>query len=107
MGVAKRVPATLAPSSPCRACRRIPTTLLLTTQGAPEIPRFTAAYRVGDKIKGVKGREIGFGSKIGTEQGEGARYPSVAAISYTFEGRQRTTLHLEDRRAEPPARRTR
>ena len=75
--------------------------------GAPEIPRFTAAYRVGDKIKGVKGREIGFGSKIGTEQGEGARYPSVAAISYTFEGRQRTTLHLEDRRAEPPARRTR
>jgi len=74
--------------------------------GAPEIPRLTLAYKLGDKIKGVKGREISFATAIGHEQGEGSRYPSVVGITWSFDGGQRTALHLEDRRAEPPARRS-
>jgi len=75
--------------------------------GAPEIPRFTLAYRLGDKISGVKGREISFETTIGHEQSEGAKYPTVVGITWSFDGGQRTSLHLEDRRAEPPARRSR
>lgn len=75
--------------------------------GSPEIPRFTLAYRLGDKLDRVKGREISFETIIGREQQEGARYPTVVGITWSFDGQQQTTLHLEDRRAEPPSRRSR
>jgi len=75
--------------------------------GSPEIPRFTLAYRLGDKLNKVKGREISFETVIGREQQEGARYPTVVGITWSFDGQQQTTLHLEDRRAEPPSRRSR
>jgi hypothetical protein len=34
-------------------------------------------------------------------------YPCVIGLSFTFEGRQSTTLHLSDRRADPPPKRRR
>jgi len=75
--------------------------------GSPVVPRFTLAYRLGDKLDRVKGREISFETVIGREQQEGARYPTVVGITWSFDGQQQTTLHLEDRRAEPPSRRSR
>jgi len=74
--------------------------------GSATIPRFTLAYQVGDLIDKIEGRGLSLAVTAAADQGEGARYPMVAGISWEFDGRQSTTLHLEDRRAEPAARRS-
>jgi hypothetical protein len=69
--------------------------------GSVTIPRFTAAYSVGDKIVGIDGRGVSLRSNAGSEQGETPIYPSVVAITWDLDGRQSTHLSLSDQRGEP------
>ena len=69
--------------------------------GQATIPYYEPSYQIGDQISTVEGRGINLQANVGTEQGEGARYPVVVGITYQFDGRQSTTLLLSDRRADP------
>lgn len=69
--------------------------------GSVTIPRVTFAYRVGDKVAGIRGRDVDFNATVGLDQGEGATYPTIVAIDWDFEGGQSTTLHLSDERSRP------
>lgn len=69
--------------------------------GSITLPFLTDAYRVGDRVRAIKGREIDLAANIGADQGEAPLYPVVVAVSYSFDGdRQATTLQLSDRRSE-------
>lgn len=70
--------------------------------GPIEIPYTTNAFTVGDQISRVNGRDISFTANLGSEQGEGPRYPYVVSYEWSFSGdRQTTVLQLSDRRGEP------
>lgn len=67
--------------------------------GTLSIPRVTTGVRLGDKVIGIAGREISFGSYLeGME--EGPRYPMCVGIEWGLDGDQSTRLMLADRRAE-------
>ena len=66
-----------------------------------ERARWANRSSIGDQISTVEGRGINLQANVGTEQGEGARYPVVVGITYQFADRQSTTLLLSDRRADP------
>jgi hypothetical protein len=68
--------------------------------GSATIPRFTAAYRIGDKISSIQGRDLSLQTNAGAPTEEGAVFPSVVGISWEFGDRQQTTLYLSDRRGE-------
>lgn len=68
--------------------------------GAFVIPHLTIAYEVGSRISEIKGRNLDLRVNAGVDTGEAPLYPYVVGISYDFEGGQKTTLHLSDRRAE-------
>jgi len=70
--------------------------------GSATIPRLSTAYQVGDKISDVRGREISLRTNLGAETGESPVYPSVTGISWDCDGRQATTLELDDHVAMPP-----
>ncbi len=70
--------------------------------GTVTIPRFTLAYRVGDKLEKIDGRDLSLRTNIGGNQGEAPVYPTIVGIDWEFEGGQRTVLHLSDERARPP-----
>jgi len=68
--------------------------------GTVTIPRFTTAYRIGDRIRMVTGRGIDLRTNLGADQGESPEYPAVVGIDWTMGDQVSTTLHLADRRAE-------
>jgi len=73
-----------------------------TFAGTVTVPYFTDSLNVGDKLKGVVGRDISFEMNAGREQGEAALYPIVIGIADHFEGGQSTSVTLQDYRSEPP-----
>lgn len=73
-----------------------------TFAGSLHVPFFTDSLQIGDKIKGIVGRDIDFAMNAAREQGESATYPVVVGLSWDFDGQQATTVTLQDYRAEPP-----
>lgn len=71
--------------------------------GSATLPYVSRQYALFDQVSHVSGRDLTFRSNLGTEYGEGPRYPSVVKVAWQFAGeRQSTTIHLSDLRAEPP-----
>jgi hypothetical protein len=68
--------------------------------GSVSLPGIALAYDVGDRISLVSGRNISLQTNIGTAQGEAPVYPWIVSLSWDFDGQQRTTINLSDRRAE-------
>jgi hypothetical protein len=68
--------------------------------GSVTIPRFTTAYRIGDKIRSIQGRDLSLRTNAGAPTEEGEVYPAVVAVSWGMEAGQRTTLQLSDHRGE-------
>lgn len=68
--------------------------------GTVSIRRLTTAYRVGDRIRRIAGRDVDLRMSIGAESGESATYPRVVGLSWTFEGGFGTRLQLSDGRGE-------
>jgi hypothetical protein len=69
--------------------------------GSVTIPSLITAYRVGDRIGMINGRNISLQTNLGSGQGEPATYPVIVALSWDFtSGGQATILELADRRAE-------
>ncbi len=66
--------------------------------GSATIPRFTSAYLIGDKIRAIVGRNLSLKTNAGAPAEEGDVFPTVVAITWTFENRQVTTLQLSDHR---------
>jgi hypothetical protein len=66
--------------------------------GSVTIPRFTAAYRVGDRIRAIQGRGLSLRTNAGAPTQEGEVFPAVVGLTWNFEGKQQTTLHLSDER---------
>ncbi len=69
--------------------------------GSVTIPRFTDAYRVGDRIRSIYGRNCSLRSNAGSQTGELPQYPTITSIEYQFEGQQTTTLTLTEHRVNP------
>jgi hypothetical protein len=68
--------------------------------GTAVIPRFTTAYRIGDKIRSIRGRNLSLQTNAGAPLEEGQVFPSVVGISWEFDSKQTTTLQLSDHRGE-------
>ena len=68
--------------------------------GAVTIPRFSDAYRIGDKISSIQGRDLSLRTNAGAPTEEGEVFPSVVGLAWEFEGSQRTILYLSDHRDE-------
>jgi hypothetical protein len=68
--------------------------------GSATIPYFTPAYRVGDKVRSIVGRNLSLQTNAGAPAGEGEVFPSVVAVTWDFDGGQSTTLQLSDHRGE-------
>ena len=61
------------------------------------IPRLSLAYKVGDRIRKIIGREIDFRSNGGASAKESPRYPTVVGVTFDFSAnKQTTTLELSD-----------
>jgi hypothetical protein len=70
--------------------------------GSATIPFITDYYQIGDRVKIVQGRNASLQINVGSSAGESPTYPWVTAFSWVLEhDRQKTTLQLSDRRAEP------
>lgn len=83
----------------CEARRR--THELARFAGTATIPRFTAAYRVGDRIRAVVGRDLDLRTNTGAGGDEAPIYPAIVGIDWRLSGdKQMTVLQLSDRRAE-------
>ena len=68
--------------------------------GSVTIPSLITAFRVGDQVGRINGRDISFQTNIGAGQGESPVYPVIVALTWEFTGeRQATVLELADRRA--------
>jgi hypothetical protein len=67
--------------------------------GALSVPRFTAAYRPGDKVRQVRGRgaEFAVGGGMG---GNSKVYPTAVGVLWEFDPGQSTTILVDDSRAE-------
>ena len=63
------------------------------------IPRFTQAYRIGDRIRSIRGRDLSLQTNAGAPTEEGEVYPAVVGLTWDFEGDQRTVLQLSDQRS--------
>ena len=68
--------------------------------GSATIPRFSSAYRVGDKVRSIVGRNLSLRTNAGAPAGEGAVFPAIVAVTWNFDGGQHTTLQLSDHRGE-------
>ncbi|WZO98172.1 hypothetical protein EP7_005228 [Isosphaeraceae bacterium EP7] len=62
------------------------------------IPYFTRAYRVGDRIRSIRGRELSLKTNAGAPADEGDSYPMVVGLTWDFQSGQRTILRLSDQR---------
>lgn len=70
--------------------------------GSVTIPRFTDAYRVGDRIRSIQGRNLSLRTNAGAPEEEGEVYPAVVGLTWDFDGKQHTILHLSDQRGLRP-----
>lgn len=70
--------------------------------GSVTVPRISTAYSIGDKIRRIVGRNVDLRTNLGAETGESPVYPSVTGIAWDCDGRQSTTLELDDHTAMPP-----
>lgn len=68
--------------------------------GPVTIPRLTTAYRIGDRIRQISGRGVDLRMNVAAEQSEGAVYPRVVGIEWSFEQGFRTVLKLSDFRGD-------
>ena len=66
--------------------------------GSVVIPRFTQAYRVGDRIRSIQGRKLSLQTNAGAPSEEGEVFPAVVGVTWDFDGTQRTVLQLSDHR---------
>lgn len=66
--------------------------------GSVTITRFTDAYRIGDKIRSIQGRDLSLRTNAGAPVDEGDVFPSVVSLTWDFDSRQYTTLQLSDHR---------
>jgi hypothetical protein len=67
--------------------------------GRVTIPSLVTAFRVGDRIGRINGRDLSLRANIGGGQGEGAAYPLVVSLTWDFSsGGQATVLQLAHRR---------
>ena len=66
--------------------------------GSVVIPRFTLAYRVGDRIRSIQGRDLSLRTNAGAPTEEGEVFPAVVGVTWDFDGNQRTILQLSDHR---------
>ena len=69
-------------------------------RGSATIPRFSSAYRVGDKVRSVLGRNLSLRTNAGAPAGEGDVFPAVVAVTWNLDGGQNTILQLSDHRGE-------
>lgn len=67
--------------------------------GFVAIPRFTQAYRIGDRIRSIRGRDLSLQTNAGAPAEEGEVFPAVVGLTWDFEGDQRTLLQLSDQRS--------
>ena len=70
--------------------------------GSVTIPRFTSAYRVGDRIRSIRGRNLSLRTNAGAPAEEGEVYPAIVGLTWDFDGKQNTVLHLSDQRGLRP-----
>jgi hypothetical protein len=68
--------------------------------GVVTIPRFTNAYRIGDRICSIQGRNLSLKTNAGAPTEEGEIYPAVVGLTWDFDGKQQTFLHLSDQRGQ-------
>ena len=68
--------------------------------GSVTVPRITTAYRVGDRIRAIRGRDLSLRTNAGAPADEGEVFPAVVGLSWEFESQQRTTLLLSDHRGD-------
>ena len=66
--------------------------------GAVVIPRFTQAYRIGDRITSIQGRDLSLKTNAGAPTEEGDVFPAVVGLTWDFDGKQQTFLQLSDQR---------
>lgn len=78
-----------------------------TFAGTAKLLRLSTAYTIGDRIRGVVGRNISFRSNAGEEAGESPIYPTVVGLTWELDGEQNTFLELADVRNEPAPEKTR
>lgn len=69
--------------------------------GTVTIPRFTDAYRIGDRVRSIQGRGLSLRTNAGAPTEEAEVYPAVIGLVWDFDGSQRTILQLSDRRGDP------
>jgi hypothetical protein len=62
------------------------------------IPRLTQAYRIGDRICSIQGRDLSLRTNAGAPTEEAAVYPAVVGLTWDFDGKQQTVLQLSDQR---------
>ncbi|MDG3005494.1 hypothetical protein [Paludisphaera mucosa] len=75
-----------------RAAHELPPTI-----GAATVPGLVTAYRVGDRIARINGRDVALQTNVGEAQGEVPAYPVVTAVSWEFAAeRQATIIELSD-----------
>ncbi|MGC8638721.1 MAG: hypothetical protein ACP5XB_02450 [Isosphaeraceae bacterium] len=71
-------------------------------RGSVTIPSLITAFRVGDQIGQINGRDVSFQTNIGVGQGESPVYPVIVGLSWEFTGdRQATVLSLGSPFANP------
>lgn len=68
--------------------------------GVVVIPRFTQAYRIGDRICSIQGRNLPLQTNAGSPTEEGEVYPAVVGLTWDFDGKQHTLLQLSDQRGQ-------
>jgi hypothetical protein len=69
-------------------------------QGRVTIPSLITAFRVGDRIGRINGRDLSLRTNIGGGQGEAPIYPLVVSLTWDFSGdRQATILEFADHRS--------
>ena len=68
--------------------------------GSVTVPRITTAYRIGDRIRAIRGRDLSLRTNAGAPVDEGEVFPAVVGLSWEFESKQQTTLLLSDHRGD-------
>jgi hypothetical protein len=66
--------------------------------GVVVIPRFTQAYRIGDRICSIQGRDLSLQTNAGAPSEQAPVYPAVVGLTWDFDGKQQTSLQLSDQR---------
>jgi hypothetical protein len=70
--------------------------------GSVTIPTLITAFRVGDRVGRINGRDIALQTNLGTGSGESPVFPVIVALTWDFTAeRQATVLELSDRAPEP------